>query len=508
MAAGIPLGPWSRPQQGGGGASDVLGMVGKAMEIRNTQQQWMANQRMGQIWHTSPDEATAMATAEKDPMFPWMADAIRSQSQIDELNAQATSANYTTGMDAFQSVARSSITDGPEAALRRWDLVSGGLTPGARAATYQLGKDIFESHMDDLPTDPTQRNSAYAMRMRGTLLGMGMPADSWYQAVAGTPAPAWHEFVGPGGAQEAGVFGGGAFGAAAGTQTFQNMAQYGQPEHNAQTMGDGNTGLETNPHNVTNPPGAGLSEFGPGGLVYGMGPTIGQQKYAQGMGQFMSDYTNNLNERVNEGTQMMMSLGEVRGLLNQFKPGAGADVRQQLSQFAQGINAPQWIVDEIDNGNLGAKQAFTKFMMNNVMSLIQSTIPAGSRLTEREWDAFRAANPTITSDPRAVDKVLDFWTQTYVKDRLQQNYFQKYRDEGGDPTNWPAEWTMLGSQRGLFNAQKFVEHGPQKGKEISAENLAHLLTNDSPEVRQQFDSYYQDPGEAERFLDPGYKRGR
>jgi len=486
-----------------------LGMMGQMMQIRQAQQQWLANQAQGQIWATSKSPEEAMQRMQQSPYMPYMAESMLQESNAMQAVAGATRTNFGNSMDALRATLYGNIGAGPEQLNAAWESAKKGLGPG-NAQTNALGDEMMQNLTSGLNSDPTQAKQELAMRMRAVNIGLGQPADSFFQGLTAQPAPAFREVTGPQGQPVSGIFGGGQFGG-----TLPGVGGQAEPIQQPRTnlpgggyvdVGgmerDSNGNVIPHPYNVTTPPGAGLQEFGPGGSIFAVGPTIGQQKYAQGMGQVMTDYTKNLNEKVQGGQGLMMSVGEIRDLMTQFQAGGGASVREQLAKYAQMLGGNQQLVDRINGGDLGAKEAFTKLMVNNVMQLIQNVMPSGSRLTEMEWAAFHKANPTIDTDPRAINKVLDFWTQQFVKDRSEQLYFQKYMDQGHDVTQWPATWTMLQGKKGLLNVNKFVPNGPYKGRSVSSANIAHLLMNDNPQSRSQFDSYYQSPGLADSYINP------
>lgn len=232
---------------------------------------------------------------------------------------------------------------------------------------------------------------------------------------------------------------------------------------------------------VTQPPGGGqppapgapLAPAGPGNIS-ALGPeqagalnqrAANAQEYSKGLQQ----------DVYNAQTQVLM-LQQLEDLSKQFKPGAGAGVRNSMATVLQALGAPQQAVDKVDNGSISATQAFQKYGVQNTMNVLRQSIGGQGRLTNLEFEQFLHANPNIDTDPGAIQKILAFSHKMYdLKFREQQafNQYVKAGPEagGGMPADFQTQWINGLMKRGIIRqaqntdlSQKQQLYGPQGGQ--------------------------------------------
>jgi hypothetical protein len=185
-----------------------------------------------------------------------------------------------------------------------------------------------------------------------------------------------------------------------------------------------------------------------------------------------------LNERVATGSDIIRQLNEVTPLLDGMRTGGLGAVREKLAQFAQGVGAPQSIVDGIAGGDLSKSQEFEKFMVayatNNVKQLMSGAL---GKVTENEWHRFQEANPNLNTDPDAIKKIFNFITGTYQLDKSKQDYFNKARGEPGfNITTWENKWQNELLKRGAIKPEQIpmLPRGSTPPEPTSADHEAAL----------------------------------
>lgn len=238
--------------------------------------------------------------------------------------------------------------------------------------------------------------------------------------------------------------------------TFGGQVAGPQPQPSA-NLPAGTTGADLL-RGSASPAGAGnpLAARPPGAPTVGtMSITPGAQSYQEGVNKGAVAYKDSLDSRVAVGGTIMQTLQEARDSLSKFNPGGGAEEWAKLAQAAQAFGAPQALVDAIGNKNLAASQEFQKLMVNTTMGQIREQLQGvgASRLSQMEFATFQQNNPNIDTDPRAIEKIFNFWTRLYQKDKAEQSQRAEYIKNGGDPVDWPAKWQDLAQQQGYINPQ-------------------------------------------------------
>ena len=121
----------------------------------------------------------------------------------------------------------------------------------------------------------------------------------------------------------------------------------------------------------------------------------------QNFGEYQKDLTN----RVAGGTQIDMRLNEAENLMKSFKAGAGARTYVDIAQKLQAVGAPQDLVDKVAKGDLSAAQSLNKFIAQSVTAGIGAM---QGNPTANMMNDYLKNNPDIASDPRALQRFIDF----------------------------------------------------------------------------------------------------
>lgn len=189
---------------------------------------------------------------------------------------------------------------------------------------------------------------------------------------------------------------------------------------------------EPNAQNLTNPSTQGVSNFG--------------------------EYQKELTSRVATATQIDSRLNEVEDLMSKFKPGAGARTYADIARKLQAVGAPQSLVDKVAGGDLSASQSFNKFMAQIVTQGVSQA--SGGGTTANIMNEYVKNNPDISTDPRALQRFIDFaHKQNDMSYEEQQYLLDKIKNKSFNPDTHVIE-----AQQHVLN--KFVKPtaGQQKAE--------------------------------------------
>lgn len=461
MSETVALGPWGRgqTQQGGLLGGNMLSMMGDIMRMRSMQQEFSARSALGNIAAGSQNIDEALARAQQDPTVMQRPDLLSElrQQQLLQYQTQAQQLGIAnSGRDAIRQ-AFAAAGNNPDQLLPSLQGAIGTLPEQTRQMVMPYAMDIYQSVLggtEGMPAD--QRAGEYAKRRAQFMIAtkLGSPEEAY--ASAGTPwlNPQVARVPTATGAEQAVVVGG------------PQGAPAGAPAAGA--------------------PG----QVGP---VLGTGPGAAQAAYMHDRGTDMAKYQGSLDNAVTNGTNLMQTLMEARDILGQIRTGGLESTRARIAQFAQGLGLPENTVNQIAGGPLGPVQEFQKMAAQMAMGQVRQQIPPGSRLNRQEWETFERNNPNIDTDPHAINRIFNYWTRLYVRDRIEQREMQKFVKGGGDLSDWPAQWTQKAQDMGLVGPQ-FSTTG---GQSVPPTAVNYLL--DNPGERAAFDQKYG-PGSAASFL--------
>ena len=166
--------------------------------------------------------------------------------------------------------------------------------------------------------------------------------------------------------------------------------------------------------------------------------------------QNFGDYQKDLTARVTASTNNLLRTTEARDLLSKFKPGAGSTTYANIAQKLQAIGAPQSLVDKVAGGDLGATQSFNKFLAQSVISGVRQAA-GGDQTRVAEVENFLKNNPTVNTDPRALNRLFDFTDKLAKKDFAEQEFLL-----GKIKTNTLNPQTHFGEVQQFLKKQNIV----------------------------------------------------
>ena len=141
------------------------------------------------------------------------------------------------------------------------------------------------------------------------------------------------------------------------------------------------------------------------------------------------DYESNLQSRVEASGNQLMRTHELRELKQNFKPGAGTQTYANIASKLQALGAPQGLVDKIAGGNLSDVQSFNKFLAQSVIAGVRQS-SGGDPARVAEVENYIKNNPTVNTDPRALDRLLDFTDKLANKDFAEQAFLTRQQKLG------------------------------------------------------------------------------
>lgn len=422
------------------GTANPLSTLGTLSEVQNRlnanrlfQQEFNAKQLAGQIISQAPDLETGMAQLYQNPDVAAFAPAIINNIR----QTQSTMMDIATKQQALNTSSLSTVLHNTGAALASGDVsaLSDSINAGlalvpkeAQAATRSAVGSLVQSLGEGLPADPQAAHAMLQKRSAALMLQSGFTPDS-VAAAMGTTLPAISfQPIGPGGATvpvQTGGFGGGA----------------GVPVSIAGQAAGGNSLTGTSATDAN----------GAGGVS---GPGMAQQQFMTDRGKQMAQYATELDDAVKNGNVLMQTIQEAREAQQNFKAGGGASVYAHIAQVAQAFGAPNELVDRIANGDLSASQEFSKIANNFVMGQLRQSLQGigGSRINQQEFAAFTKNNPNLETDPRAIDKIFQFWSRQHNYNVAeQQSLAEHLKQPNFDITTWPAQWQKIAQAQHMVN---------------------------------------------------------
>ena len=444
---------------------EVIGGAAKTIEgitsMQTARQQYAARQKAGQILATSPDLDTAIDQMYKDPTVgPFAGEIINLVRQGQLAQTQIQGEQQTQAMNGIAAVMKAlpgAVAD-PKLLPGLVNSQLAGLSKVARDRAEPAVKAVLSSLLDGLPNDPKEATAMYRQRLAGLATSASVGSDVFGTA-AGRP-----QQIDVGGkivpgmvSPTTGAFtpAGDVLGKTLPPQILQGPygeegAQTATPVGGAYGTGEGRGGAPTTANTRS-----GQAPSGGGPRPMASGPGMTTQTYLTNRGTTMAKYQEALDNVVQNGSNIMTTVDEARNALQDFKPGAGSSVYARLASVAQAFGAAPELVDKIGNGDLAASQEFNKLMVNTTMGQIRTQLEGigGSRLSQQEFDTFQKNNPNIDTDPRAIDKIFNFWTRIYNRDATEQSQLNEYLEKGGKLSQWPAEWQKRARQLGFFKPE-------------------------------------------------------
>jgi hypothetical protein len=201
-------------------------------------------------------------------------------------------------------------------------------------------------------------------------------------------------------------------------------------------------------------------ETQPKPLVTGLTP-------AQSAGnQNFNEYQKTLTSRVAASNQFMTRSEELKQLLTEFKPGAGSETLQGIAQKLQAVGAPQDLVDKVAGGDLSAAQSFNKFLAQSVIAGVRQA-SGGDQARVAEVENYIKNNPSINTDPRALQRFISFTEKQASRDILEQKFLNEAIKNGTfRPETWIGDLQQRFEETGVLPKTTFPTATPG-GKSVT-----------------------------------------
>jgi hypothetical protein len=188
----------------------------------------------------------------------------------------------------------------------------------------------------------------------------------------------------------------------------------------------------------------------PGGVPGVMGGAAGNKPPTSGVSagppptaqdwQNFGDYNASLNSRVQIATDAIPRIQMVEQALQATRSGAGSSVYAGIARRLQAIGAPQGVVDAVAGGNLADIQEAEKMLFQTTMTGLRQSMQ-GDPARVAEFQAAEKVFPSIGTDPRASQKVLQFMVDQGTRDYSEQQALTQSRREGTfNPATWQGDY--------------------------------------------------------------------
>jgi hypothetical protein len=160
-------------------------------------------------------------------------------------------------------------------------------------------------------------------------------------------------------------------------------------------------------------------------------------------------YQENLSNRVASSNAYLQRAEEIESMMGMFKPGAGTSTYAQVAERLQALGAPQALVDRVAGGDLSAVQSMNKFMAQSVIASARQAANGSTYASEME--NFLKNNPTVETDPRALQRFIDFNKKLARTDLLENEALAQAKEKGiYNPGTWQADWQKIAQSKGLL----------------------------------------------------------
>lgn len=164
-----------------------------------------------------------------------------------------------------------------------------------------------------------------------------------------------------------------------------------------------------------------------GGLGYTLQQSPKEVEEQKAQVQQATKYQERLVGKVEDARRVLMNIRDLRSLAEQIKTGGFATSRMEAARIAQGLGAPDSMVNGIANGDLAASQAFQKKVVEMAMNNLRQALGGQGRITEMEFNKFEKANANLELTPEAVTRILGFMEKMAKFDRDEMQVLAKYR---------------------------------------------------------------------------------
>jgi len=475
------------PQPQSGGLPSTIGLMNELAEMRNRQnqnvlfqQQMLARHKLGEdlaVWASqglTPEQQ--IANASHQPYAPYVTPELANfrSSNLAGVQVQQTEAAIgelqqrvaNTGLQGLTQALAATGGD-PSKFDSAFRIATAGQPAQAVSALTKAYPAIKTALTENLPKNPADAQAEIVTRTRNLGAAFGLPLDKAY-AMTGGIVPGVQTIPGAEGQETKAIVSGGGSGSTSATILGTTPTKAGATAMEIQ--GRQAAGLPPTFQTIKGPagqelpsiisgggggsPGVASPLMAPGASGPIIGPTITQTKQAEARGVTMAAYQENLDDRVKSGAQIMQTLAPAWAAFKDLQEhgqstGGLATAKAAVASALQGLGVKQETYDKIIK--LDSAQEISKLMVNTTMAQIQQQLPATSKLAVGEFNAFMKNNPNLDTDPRAMEKIFNFWTKIHSINRIEQAELNKYLAQGGNISEWPEKWQTIAEKEGYIN---------------------------------------------------------
>jgi hypothetical protein len=414
----------------GGGAAPVnpLAAISTLSEVQNRlnqnklfQQQFQANQAIGQIFATERDPEVAIQKIMNSPWASFAMPAIANYRQAASTQRDIAGKRTEQNQTALQSYLKNSAAAANDPSLLPGiaDRSIAGLDPIIRNDAAPLIRSASAATMQGVDLKTPEGMKKYQSNLLGQMTASGITPDVAYSLMGMTP-PAIRDVTTDLG-QTQPVQTGGLKGNVA---TPLTMEQGGAATPSANALG-------VAAPSAAAPPSAPIAS-----------PTLAGKEYTTKRVGDMAQYEQRLDDSVVSGASQRRQIDEMMVAAKEAQFGAGAELRMKFAQAMQALGINNSEVDKMANGSLPATQVADKIALTNVLSQARQRLQGnrGSRLNMQEFTQLVSKNPSVTTDPRAMLQIFNLWNDFYDRNVAEQQGLDEYKSKGGDITRWPTVW--------------------------------------------------------------------
>jgi hypothetical protein len=441
------------------GAAGAVGLMSDLAEMRNRQnanllfqQQMSARKQMGEdaavYGAQGLNDDQILDRISKAPYAPFVAPEIGMFRQAGQARVGMEAQKLDMWHSSVSNMISSFAATGGDRSqwAGTYKAMMAGVPPEIQGQTKDAVDGLITSLTAGLPGKggdwSPENQGTFNTRLRNLGVAFGMPLDKAYAISGGGIPPTYQTPKGPGGQEMPSVISGGGSTPAVASPVLQGGAAGAAPATDAPA---------------------------PGSPI--VGPTSTQTGYLAARGTDMADYQKSLDDRVKMGQQIMQTVQPAWEAIQDLKksgqsPGGLQTARMAIAQLAQGLGAAPDVVDKISK--LGDTQEFSKLMVNTTMSQISQQLPSMSKMAVSEYNSFTKNNPNLDTDPRAIEKIFNFWSGVQNTNRTEQTEMNAYLDKGGDISKWPAKWQEIAEKKGLVSSNPTGSGGAKERPPIDS----------------------------------------
>lgn len=194
-----------------------------------------------------------------------------------------------------------------------------------------------------------------------------------------------------------------------------------------------------------------------------------EKKYGGEFGAYQAG----LDDKIGALADLSTRVGQMTKYQQDFRSGATAEMRGKGAAWAKDIllsfGVPQAQADTVANGMAGGKidsmQAFQKLSVQGAMEALKSAMQNSSggnagRMTQAEFGIFAKNNPSLETDPRAIEKIYAFLAEQYRKGLAEQAFVSRELKRGAPIQEIRSTWAQM---QGASSNAPTVTQGVIKG---------------------------------------------